>query len=93
MLNYKVDYENGHVSNYMFCEIESVKKDIDENCCYTQNDIKIIDIATHKIVSKRIWCGCLDGIKIFDNPIQFGNYGYYSDWMNDVSIGGDIDFN
>ncbi len=45
---------------------------------YNQHDMKIIE--NDKQIAVRRWYGCLNGIEDCENPIQFGNYGFYGDW-------------
>jgi hypothetical protein len=51
----------------------------DERISYNQEDMKILD-ETNKEIAIRTWYGVMEGIEDFENPMQFGSYGYYTDW-------------
>lgn len=59
--------------------MEEAKKVADEWAEYTQKDIKIED-ETGELIAWRSWNGCLTGLEDMERPIQFGDFGYYSDW-------------
>lgn len=50
----------------------------DEWVSYSQADI-IVSINDVEL-ARRVWCGSLDGLDECDDPIQFGDFGYYTDW-------------
>lgn len=54
----------------------------DERAGNTEEPVEIHD-CNNELVAKRAWCGCMDGIEDCENPIRFGNSGYYDDWQLD----------
>lgn len=56
---------------------EEALKDADFYAAYTQRDIRLY--AADKTYIRR-WYGCLSGIELAENPIRFGNFGFYGDW-------------
>ena len=58
----------------------------DANACYTQRNITITDEDGY-IICERHWWGTAirnlddDDIVLYD-PIDFGDYGYYDDWID-----------
>ncbi len=32
------------------------------------------------LVAWRPWYGCVEGVEHCEDPLQFGDFGYYSDW-------------
>ena len=58
----------------------------DEGATYTQQPITIerADADGEMMeICQRPWIGCLDGLAEQDDPIQFGTFGYYADWIGD----------
>lgn len=55
----------------------------DEGAAYTQADIVITDEDGDE-VARRTWCGvAYDADECGEeNPINFGDYGYYTDWVD-----------
>jgi hypothetical protein len=51
----------------------------DERVTYNQEDMKILD-ENGKEAATRTWYGSLDGIEDCEDAIEFGSYGYYTDW-------------
>ena len=60
-------------------ELESIMNEADEWSAYNQSNIEIVDNGI--IVAYRSWCGCTDGLDDQENPIGFGELGYYADWV------------
>lgn len=58
--------------------LEEAEKQADEGICYNQQDASIYYHG--KLAARRAWVGCLEGIDDNDDPIQFGDFGYYADW-------------
>jgi hypothetical protein len=59
----------------------------DEGASYTQRSITIECTAEDDdedvtIICMRPWIGCTSGIEDQDDPIDFGNFGYYADWQS-----------
>lgn len=80
---YIVKWHTG-VEDDMINTLRKAMSFADANACYTQRDITIED-EDGNIICMRHWWGCPisdddDDIICYD-PIDFGNYGYYDDWM------------
>ena len=66
---------------------ESIEaKDIDEamamadgEISYNQCSMSIMDEDGECLASRK-WWGCLDGLEECENPVQYGEFGYYGDW-------------
>lgn len=61
--------------------IGDAKKVADDEATYTQQPI-VIEDENGLMISRRDWVGCTSGIDDCKNPIQFGTFGYYGDWMD-----------
>lgn len=56
-------------------------KTADEGAAYTQQNIDILD-EEEKVVATRQWCGvAYADDESAENPIEFGNFGFYDDWV------------
>jgi hypothetical protein len=62
-------------------DLDEAKEIADENISYNQASMVICD-AEGSALCSRTWVGCLDGIEDNENPIQYGDYGYYADWQD-----------
>lgn len=78
---YKIDYNTGAGNRSISGTLEQAMALADEYAAYTQRDITIKDEAGH-MVARRSWWG-----EVFDpditediDPIEFGDFGHYSDW-------------
>ena len=80
-MTYFINYNNGLIDDG-YESIESAKTAADQAASYTQESIVICDNNGKEVVS-RYWYGCTDGVEEFEDPIQFGNYGFYTDWIED----------
>jgi len=77
---YKVNYHTG-AGNFDFDgTLEDAMTKANEGACYTQEDISIND-ASGKEVARRGWCGTTEFLEEQNNPIRFGAFGYYADWI------------
>ena len=61
--------------------ISQLKKEVDDKLTYTQCSVTILD-NDNNLVCYRDWVGCLDGIDEMESPVQFGDFGYYADWVD-----------
>ena len=79
---YRVDYNTGEGNGYGIESIEDAKQYADEGAEYTQEKICIYDEDTDELVSVRQWVGLPldDGLGLVEDPICFGDFGYYDDW-------------
>jgi hypothetical protein len=59
--------------------LQEAMEKADNGAAYTQQNI-IIEDENGNWVAKRSWWGCLTGIEECENPIQFGDFGFYGDW-------------
>lgn len=78
---YIVDYNTGagNISNIE--TLEKAMKIADENACYTQCNIDIVDSETRRVVATRRWYGIAPSKEDEEyNIIKFVNFGFYDDW-------------
>jgi hypothetical protein len=61
-------------------EIEEAMSKADKGVAYTQAPITIEDTDGNE-VARREWFGLLSGIQEYQDPISFGDFGFYGDWM------------
>lgn len=78
---YRVDYQTG-AGNFVSAKgnLDDVKDDADEGARYTQQSIVIYNDADGEEITRRPWSSVLDGWEDCDNPIRYGEFGYYGDW-------------
>jgi hypothetical protein len=62
--------------------LDEAMKIADENIGYNQESMKILD-EEGECVAIRRWCSSLEGIEDCENPVQYGEFGYYDDWSNE----------
>ena len=79
MERYYINFNTGAGNKYAD-SLEEAMKIADEGASYTQCDITIIG-PNGTDVAVRGWCGCRDGIEDETDPIDFGDFGYYGDWI------------
>ena len=60
-------------------DLEDAKNIADEEATYTQKNIEIY--VAGELVSVRKFWETSEGIKECENPIDFGEFGYYADWQ------------
>lgn len=60
-------------------ELDDAMKEADEWCSYNNQSLEILEDG--KVVATRSWYGCTEGFEDEENPIGFGNFGYYADWV------------
>lgn len=58
--------------------IKEAMKLADEEISCNQESMSIYEEG--ECVASRKWWGSLDGIEDCETPIQYGQFGYYSDW-------------
>ena len=80
---YNIDYGCGNYDDSGYESIEAAMEAADEAASYTQRDITIED-ENGDIVAVRIWWGVAydeeDEGCYCEDPICFGDFGFYSDW-------------
>lgn len=77
--DFYINYNTGAGNEWVTGTIEDAMKKADENATYTQETIAI-ENANHDELAHRSWHGTLEFIDGEENPIKFGDSGYYSDW-------------
>lgn len=88
MKRYEVDYgplPEGH-KDAAFSTIEEAIEYADRCASYTGYDIKILDRTDDTYVFMRKWWKSKDGIELNEDPIDFGDEGYYGDWQDEAYI-------
>lgn len=91
MGKYYIDYNTGAGNEYAET-LEEAKALADEGACYTQESIHIYEVETdndiddetsRQPVAIRNWYGvAYDEEEAYEeNPICFGDFGYYGDWI------------
>lgn len=81
-MKYYIDYNTG-AGNEWGDTLEDAQRIADAGASYTQCPIVITDEDGNE-VSRRNWWGlAYDENEVpEENPIRFGNFGYYSDWQS-----------
>lgn len=78
-MTYTINYHTG-AGNFEFNgDLEGAMVSADEGAAYTQQPI-IIEDANGEEVARRDWYGVTPENE-GDDIIQFGDYGYYGEWM------------
>jgi hypothetical protein len=82
MKMYRVDFGTGAGNENGFETVDDAKQYADDGAEYTQCNICIYDEDSDELVSERKWVGLPldDELGLVENPICFGNFGYYDDW-------------
>lgn len=97
MVKYYIDYNTGAGNEYAET-LEEAKALADEGACYTQQSIHIYEVESEtdndidydyydtprQPVAIRNWYGvAYDEEESYEeNPICFGDFGYYDDWVD-----------
>jgi len=87
-MEYTINYNTGAGNETIETnDMMSLRAMADEGANYTQQPITIEgtfdDDGSVNIICTRFWYNTLDGINDCDDPIQFGNFGFYGDWQGD----------
>lgn len=78
-MTYTINYHTG-AGNFEFDgDLSDAMNQADSDAAYTQQSITIEDEDGNEI-ARRPWCSMLTGIEDQQNPIRFGDFGYYADW-------------
>jgi hypothetical protein len=78
---YKVNFGTGAGDEDGFETIEVAQKYADDNAVYTQSSIAIEDENGNIVCSRHWWGVGFDSeVDPSENPITFGDMGYYADW-------------
>lgn len=80
-MKYIICYNTGAGDEEIEGTLEEAKAYADKHACYTQQDIDIYD-ESDKHICLRGWSGCLSDLEDQEDPIQFGDFGYYGDWTD-----------
>lgn len=81
-MGYWIRYGTGSGDKYMDTEdLDLAKNEADEGTSYTQTSVIITDDDDNEITT-RLWCGCRTGFEDYDDPIDCGDFGYYTDWSD-----------
>lgn len=88
MGKYYIDFNTGAGNEYAET-LEDAKEIADDGAAYTQQNITIHPVINGKVdfdstVTMRCWYGvAYDENKAYEeNPICFGDFGYYADWTD-----------
>ena len=78
---YTINYHTG-AGNTTSDTLEDAMAIADSSAAYTQEHITIED-AEGNVVAKRFWWCCTQGVENEENPISFGDFGFYGDWSHE----------
>ena len=78
---YRIRYNTG-AGDETAETLEAAKSAADEGASHTQQPIVIEDEFGNE-VARRQWWGVSDGWKDENDPIRFGEFGFYGDWQED----------
>ena len=81
-MKYYINYHTGAGNEWVEADsIYDVQAIADDGAAYTQEDITIED-EDDNVLARRRWCGAAyDPEEAWEeNPICFGEYGYFGDW-------------
>lgn len=83
MAKYYINYHTGAGDFEFSGTLAQAQAAADDDAAYTQAPITIHDAETGEEVSRRNWYGSAydPDTTPEDDPICFGDYGYYSDWI------------
>lgn len=76
---YRVDYQTG-AGNFEADTLGEAMDLADQGAAYTQKDIIIYD-ENGEEAARRQWWGVPTDAETQKDPIEFGCFGYYSDWI------------
>lgn len=76
---YTIRYHTGAGDQEFTGDLAGAMAEADAGAAYTQQPITIEEGGT--TVAKRPWYGVMTGFEDCQNPIQFGDFGYYADWQ------------
>jgi len=78
---YNVNFNTGAGNKNEIETLQKAMEAADKGASYTQENITIENTTTGETIAMRKWYGCTEGIEDIDNPIQFGDFGFYGDWV------------
>ena len=79
MKTYKL--QSGSWDNSIQAEdLAGAQAQADKHIGYNQESMLILDSNGDEL-SRRSWWGCTDGIEDCNNPIRYGDFGFYGDWQ------------
>lgn len=83
MAKYYINYHTGAGDCEFSGTLAQAQAAADDDAAYTQAPITIHDAETGEEVSRRNWCESAydPDTTPEDDPICFGDYGFYSDWI------------
>lgn len=79
MSKFIINYGTG-AGNEETSDFELAMETADNGAAYTQQNIKIED-ENGNVIAQRTWYGTICGIEECENPISFGTFGFYADWV------------
>ena len=77
---YYINYNTG-AGNETAESLSEAKRLADEGAAYTQRNITIYDDDGNEVAG-RIWYGCMTDVELCEDPITFGDFGFYGDWYD-----------
>lgn len=78
-MNYMVDYGMGIIHDTETDDLEKALQYADNHAAYSQRHYSLT--LDGEAVAWRAWYGGTDGFEDEEDPIGFGNFGYYCDWV------------
>lgn len=82
-MKYTIDHNTG-ITDEFEGTLAEAKAEADENVCYTQQNIDILD-ENDSVVATRKWWGVQydeNNDDVFEeDPISYGKFGYYTSWI------------
>ena len=83
-MKYYINYHTGAGNEWIEGTLEEAMAAADRGAAYTQENITVED-ESRSVVASRNWYGVdyASADVAEENPIRFGDYGYYADWCID----------
>ena len=78
-MKYTINFNTGAGDKVVDDNIYAAMDQADSGATYTQQPITIEDESGNE-VARREWYGVSDGWEDENNPIRFGDFGFYADW-------------
>ncbi|MDP4153199.1 MAG: hypothetical protein Q8865_07170 [Bacillota bacterium] len=80
-MKYIVNYHTGFGDFNVEGSINQAKQRADDEATFTQQPISIDDEFGTEVIHRH-WNQKLYGIQLSENPLKFGEKGYYDDWKD-----------
>lgn len=92
-MKYYIDFCTGAGNTYVNGDLDDAKREADKGAAYTQRSIKIYEVdengerSRHPVAMRR-WIGCAAGDDVEEDAdiIDFGSFGYYTEWDEDGCV-------